>query len=38
MFTLILLRHLGGVIFLGFLNTLFYHLSFCDKNGEYFLI
>jgi len=34
LFTLVLLRHLGGVIFVCFLITLFYPLSLCDKKGE----
>jgi hypothetical protein len=36
LFTLILLRPLGGVIFIavGFFITMFYPLSFCDKMGE----
>jgi hypothetical protein len=33
LFTLVLLRHLRGVIVV-FLITLFYPLSFCDKKGE----
>jgi hypothetical protein len=32
LFTLILVRHLGGVFF--FLITLFYPLSLCNKKGE----
>jgi hypothetical protein len=35
LFTLVLLRPLGGVIFIAvFFITLFYPLSLCDKNGE----
>jgi hypothetical protein len=35
LFTIILLRQLGGVIFECFiLITLFYPLSLCDKKGE----
>jgi len=34
LFTLVLLRQLGGVIYVCVLITLFYHLSLCDKKGE----
>jgi hypothetical protein len=33
MFTLVLLRPLGGVIFVCLLINLFYPLSLCDKKG-----
>lgn len=39
LFTLVLLRHQGGVFYYcGPCHTLFYSLSLCDKKGEYMLV
>jgi hypothetical protein len=39
LFTLVLLRHQGGVFYYcGPYHTLFYPLSLCDKKGEYMLV